>query len=75
MSLHTNSRLKLIDITGIKIRKPCLKSYFEPALKVNITLKYIIGKIPPNTIHQDLQDNRLIEDEIEQDYNQDEEHS
>ena len=38
-SLATNSSLSVIDLTGLKVRKPCVMQYFQPALKQNITLK------------------------------------
>jgi hypothetical protein len=63
-SLVTNSSLQEIDLNGLKIRKNCIETYFKPALKHNITLKKIEGKIPFGIIEQDLHDNDLIEKEI-----------
>ena len=54
-----------IDLSGLRIRKNCIESYFKPALKHNITLKRIEGKIPTGVIEQDLHDNELIEKEIQ----------
>jgi hypothetical protein len=48
----------------MRIRKPFLKSHFEPALKSNITLKYVIGKLTPDIIDEELQINITIENEI-----------
>jgi len=64
LALATNSSLAIIDISGLKVRKPCVIQYFQPALKSNITLKRIIGKIPPGIIHEDLKDNVTIESDI-----------
>ena len=64
-SLIANSSLHEIDLSGLKIRKNCIESYFKPALKHNITLKKIEGKIPHGVIEQDLHDNELIEKEKE----------
>jgi hypothetical protein len=64
MALSTNSSLSIIDLTGIKIRKPCVINYFQPALKQNITLKRIIGKVPPGIISDDLKDNVTIESDV-----------
>ena len=64
-SLSTNSSLAIIDLTGVKIRKPCVIQYFQPALKQNITLKRIIGKVPPGIINEDLKDNVTIESDVE----------
>jgi hypothetical protein len=60
-SLATNSNLAEIDLSGLKIRKPCVLQAFQPALKYNITLKKIEGKIPPGIINDDLKDNFTIE--------------
>jgi len=64
ISLSTNSSLSIIDISGLKVRKPCVIKYFQPAMKSNITLKRIIGKIPPGIISEDLKDNVTIESDI-----------
>lgn len=42
--------------------------YFQPSLKKNITLKKIIGKIPPGIINSDLKDNLTIEESITQNF-------
>ena len=60
-ALTSNSSLAMIDLTGLKIRKPCIIQYFQPALKLNITLKKLVGKIPPGIIGADLRDNMTIE--------------
>ena len=39
-------------------------NFFQPALKQNITLKHIIGKIPADIITGDLKDNVMIESQI-----------
>ena len=53
-----------MDISGLKVRKPCVIQYFQPSLKYNITLKRIIGKMPPGIISEDLKENITIEGEI-----------
>jgi len=63
-ALSTNSSLAVIDLTGLKVRKPCVVQYFQPALAKNITLKRLIGKIPPGIIGEDLKDNVTIESDI-----------
>lgn len=63
-SLSFNSSLAIVDLTGVKIRKPCVMQYFQPALKQNITLKRIIGKVPPGIIGEDLKDNVTIEADV-----------
>ena len=63
-ALAVNSSLSVIDLTGLKVRKPCVIQYFQPALRSNITLKRIIGKIPPGIITDDLKENVTIEDDI-----------
>lgn len=64
ISLAFNSCLSVIDLQGIKVRKPCVMQFFQPSLKKNITLKKIIGKIPPGIINSDLKDNMTIEESI-----------
>ena len=32
-SLAFNSHIAVIDLTGLKVRKPCVMQYFQPALK------------------------------------------
>jgi hypothetical protein len=46
------------------VRKPFLKQHFEPALKKNITLQRVIGKIPPGIIDHELEVNMIIEKSI-----------
>jgi len=67
-SLATNSSLSVIDLSGLKVRKPCVLQYFQPALKQNITLKRIVGKIPPGIINADLKDNMTIEGSINKNF-------
>lgn len=67
-ALAVNSSLSIIDLSGLKIRKPCIIQYFQPALQSNITLKRIIGKIPPGIISDDLKDNVTIESDITNKY-------
>lgn len=67
-ALAYNSSLAVIDLSGLKVRKPCVLQYFQPALKSNITLKRIIGKIPPGIIAEDLKDNVTIEADIKSKY-------
>lgn len=64
-ALAANKSLTTLDLSGLRIRKPFLKNHFEPALKTNCTLKYVIGKIPPDVIDTELKTNILIENEIE----------
>jgi len=64
IALKINSSLAIIDITGLRVRKPCVVQYFQPALSKNITLKRLIGKIPPGIITEDLKDNETIESDI-----------
>ena len=63
-AMTINKKLKTIDLTGIAIRKPFLKQNFDQALKRNITLQEVIGKIPSNIINSELEQNILIEKEI-----------
>jgi hypothetical protein len=63
-SLSHNQFISIIDLSGLKVRKPCVIQYFQPAMKSNITLKKIIGKIPPGIISDDLKDNITIESDI-----------
>ena len=64
-ALASNKSLSTLDLSGLRIRKPFLKNHFEPALKTNCTLKYVIGKIPADVIDTELKTNILIENEIE----------
>jgi hypothetical protein len=63
-SLARNKKLKTLDVSGIRLRKPFLKSHLELALQSNITLIDVIGKIPPGTIEGDLGINVKIRDQI-----------
>jgi len=45
-SISNNTSLRTLDLTGIRLRKPFLKSHLESALKTNIALIEVIGKIP-----------------------------
>lgn len=53
-ALSVNKSLKTIDLTGLNVRKPFLKQHFDVALKRNITLQEVIGKIPANIIQAEL---------------------
>ena len=53
-SLAINKSIQTIDISGVRVRKPFLKSHFCAALKSNITLKYVIGKFTPEIIDDEL---------------------
>lgn len=64
LALGSNASLGVLDLSGLKVRKPCVVQYFQPALKSNITLKRIVGKIPPGIINEDLKDNVTIESDI-----------
>lgn len=55
--LAFNNHLQTLDLTGIRVRKPYLKSYMEPALKKNISLKYITGNLTPDVIDVELKIN------------------
>ena len=46
------------------MRKPFLKQNFDQALKRNITLQEVIGKIPANIISAELEQNVVIEKEL-----------
>ena len=49
-ALTVNKKLRTLDLTGLTVRKPFLKQSFDQALKRNITLQLVIGKIPPGVI-------------------------
>ena len=59
-AIAQNKNLTTLDLSGLRIRKAFLKNHFEPALKTNCTLKYVIGKIPPDVIETELKTNILI---------------
>jgi len=63
-ALILNKKLQSIDLTGLNIRKPFLKQNFDQALKRNITLQEVFGKIPPNIIQSELDTNIVIEKEV-----------
>ena len=63
-ALEKNRCLQTLDLSSLKIRKPYLKQHLEPALKKNINLQKIIGKIPPGIIEFELETNIIIEKEI-----------
>ena len=49
-SIGRNRHLETLNLDGIVLRKPFLKSYLETGLQTNITMSEIMGKIPPDTI-------------------------
>lgn len=49
-SLAKNSSLRTLDLIGIRLRKPFLNNYLAQALKTNIAMTEILGKIPPSSI-------------------------
>ena len=63
-ALTRNKKLQTIDLTGLTVRKPFLKQNFDQALKRNITLQEVIGKIPSNIINAELEQNIMIEKEV-----------
>lgn len=63
-SIAFNRSIQTLDLSGLRIRKPFLKSHFEPALKSNITLQYVNGKFQQEVIEEQLQTNITIENEI-----------
>lgn len=63
-ALVENKKLKTIDLSGLQLRKPFMKSHFDQALKHNITLQVVIGKIPINFISDELEQNIMIEKNI-----------
>jgi Ran GTPase-activating protein (RanGAP) involved in mRNA processing and transport len=63
-SIAKNRCLRTLDLSGIKLRKPYLKSHLEVALKSNITLIDVIGKISPDTLDGELGTNVKIRDKI-----------
>ena len=50
-SLSKNRSLRTLDLSGIRLRKPFLKSHLELALQSNITLIDVIGKIGSDCWH------------------------
>ena len=63
-SLAKNEKLRTLDLTGVQIRKPFLKQVFDPALRRNITLQEVVGKISHNVIQPELDQNVTIEKEV-----------
>ena len=63
-SLGKNEKLRTLDLTGVTIRKPFLKQIFDPALRRNITLQEVVGKISHNVIQPELDQNVTIEKEV-----------
>ena len=62
--LAYNTTLQTLDLNGIRVRKPFLKQYLEPSLKQNITLKYVLGKLTPDIIEEQLQINIQIKTDV-----------
>ena len=52
--LAFNTHLQTLDLNAVRVRKPFLKLYLEPSLQKNITLKYVLGKIAPDIIDEQL---------------------
>ena len=63
-SIGRNRSLRHLDLSGIRIRKPYLKKYMEPALSCNISLCDIVGKFPPEVLRYQLGINQMIRDKI-----------
>ena len=63
-ALVTNETLRILDVSGLQIRKPFLKIHFDVALQKNITLQQVLGKFPLNLISSELELNVTIEQEI-----------
>lgn len=55
--LAQNNHLQTLDLTGVRVRKPYLKTYMETSLKKNIALKYVIGNVTPDVIDYELKIN------------------
>jgi Ran GTPase-activating protein (RanGAP) involved in mRNA processing and transport len=58
--LAHNTYLQTLDLSGVRVRKPYLKLYMEPSLRKNITLKYVVGKLTPDIIDEQLNINIQI---------------
>jgi len=58
--LAFNTHLQTLELTAVRVRKPFLKLYMEPSLKKNITLKYIVGKLTPDIVDEQLNINISI---------------
>jgi len=52
-------------VTGIRLRRPFLVSHLNQALKTNITLTQVIGKIGDDTIQEELNINIMINEKVE----------
>lgn len=63
-ALTVNKHLRVIDLTGLTVRKPFLKQHLDQALKRNITLQVVNGKIPPHLVQAELDQNIIIEKEL-----------
>jgi len=63
-AIAKNKCIQTIDLNGLKIRKPCLKQHWEPALKKNIVMHKIKGKLPQGIIDPELETNLIIEERI-----------
>lgn len=66
--LAFNTHLQTLELTAVRVRKPFLKLYMEPSLKKNITLKYIVGKLTPDIVDEQLNINIQIQTEVEPNY-------
>ena len=66
--LQFNSHLQTLDLTAVKVRKPFLKNHLEPSLQKNITLKYVLGKLTPDIIDEQLSINIQIRTDVEPNY-------
>lgn len=67
-SIAFNKSIQTLDLTGIRIRKPFLKSHFEPALISNITLKFVNGKMQAEIVQGMLNTNIVIETKVVPNY-------
>jgi hypothetical protein len=64
-SLSKNKMLRTLDLSGIRLRKPYLKSHLESALKTNIALIEVLGKISAgSSLERELGINSMIENKI-----------
>lgn len=63
-ALVKNHTLEVLDVGGLKIRKPYLKLHLAPALTKNIALLKVIGKIAPNIISDELHTNGVLKKDV-----------
>jgi hypothetical protein len=63
--LANNTMLQTLDLTSVRVRKPFLKMFLEPSLQKNITLKYVLGKLTPDIIDEQLNINIQIKTDVE----------